>query len=197
MRIGIFCGSSAGGDAAYAEAARLVGRTLAERGIGIVYGGGRVGLMGAVADAALAHGGEVVGVIPRALVEAELAHPGVADMVVVATMHERKARMADLADAFLALPGGPGTLDEIFEQWTWAQLGIHDKACGFLNVRGYFDPLRRMIDTMATEGFARRDHADMLVFSDAITVILDRFRAYVPPPRKWRPAAAPSQPILP
>src|SRR5262245_20505069 len=132
MIIGIFCGSSAGVDPAYANAARDTGRRLARKGIEIVYGGGRVGLMGVVADAALAAGGRVTGVIPRALAEHEIAHAGLTTLHVVQTMHERKAKMAELADGFIALPGGAGTLDELFEQWTWTQLGIHRKACGIL-----------------------------------------------------------------
>lgn len=189
MIVGIFCGSSSGSDPAYADAARRTGRILAERGVGIVYGGGRVGLMGAVADGALGAGGHVIGIIPRALVDRELGHTGLSDLEIVETMHERKARMAEIADAFVALPGGAGTLEEIFEQWTWAQLGIHEKPCGFLNVNGYFDALRAMTDTMANEGFMRRDHADMLAFSDSIDVILSRFDAYAPPPRKWLPTS--------
>jgi uncharacterized protein (TIGR00730 family) len=194
MNVCIFCGSSAGSDRTYLHAARRTGRILAEQDIGIVYGGGRVGLMGAVADAAVAYGGRVIGVIPRALVEAELAHRDLSGLHVVETMHERKARMADLADAFVALPGGAGTLEEMFEQWTWAQLGIHEKACGFLNVKGYFDPLQLMIDKMAVEGFIRRDHANMLAFSNDIEVILEVFSTYAPPPRKWMPISETVQP---
>ncbi|MTJ81511.1 MAG: TIGR00730 family Rossman fold protein [Telmatospirillum sp.] len=185
MIIGIFCGSSSGSDGIYLEAARQTGRALAEQGIGIVYGGGRVGLMGAVAESALSAGGRVVGVIPRALADAELAHKGLTDLHVVGSMHERKAKMSDIADAFIALPGGPGTLEEIFEQWTWGQLWIHQKPCGLLNVNGYFDPLKAMIERMVVDGFMRRDHGDMLALSGDVGRILDHFRAYVPPPRKW------------
>lgn len=185
MKVCIFCGSHAGRDEAFLDAARRTGRILAERGVGIVYGGGRVGLMGAVADAARALGGAVIGVIPRALVEAELAHRDLTDLHVVDSMHERKAMMSELADGFIALPGGAGTLEEMFEQWTWAQLGIHEKACAFLNVRGFFDPLRLMIDRMADDGFVRRDHAEMIAFRNDIESILDYVETYRSPPPKW------------
>ena len=137
--IGIFCGSSAGEHPLYLDTARLVGRTLAQQGLALVYGGGKVGLMGAVADAALEAGGVVIGVMPRGLVEREIAHRGLTELHVVEDMHERKTKMAALADGFIALPGGAGTLEEIFEQWTWAQLGIHEKPCAFLNIKGYYD----------------------------------------------------------
>src|SRR5581483_9836985 len=139
--LAVFCGSSSGNDPRHAEGARDFGRLLAEHGIAIVYGGGRVGLMGALADAALAAGGRVVGVIPEALVARELAHPGLSELRVVASMHERKATMAELADAFVALPGGIGTLEELFEVWTWGQLGLHRKACGLLDLHGYYTSL--------------------------------------------------------
>ncbi len=154
--IGIFCGSSAGEHPLYLETARLVGRTLAQQGLALVYGGGKVGLMGAVADAALEAGGVVIGVMPRGLVEREIAHRGLTELHVVEDMHERKTKMAALADGFIALPGGAGTLEEIFEQWTWAQLGIHEKPCAFLNIKGYYDPLQAMVDNMVREGFMHR-----------------------------------------
>jgi uncharacterized protein (TIGR00730 family) len=185
MILGIFCGSSDGNDPRFGQTAFDVGRRLAGAGIGVVYGGGRVGLMGAVADGALSAGGRVIGVIPRAMVDRELAHPGLTELRVVETMHERKAEMAEIATGFVALPGGPGTLEEIFEQWTWAQLGIHDKPCGFLDVGGYFRPLRAMSDTMVGAGFMRERHAEMLVFADDIDTIVARFRAYEPPSAKW------------
>jgi len=137
MRICVFCGSSLGSDQVYADAARAAGRTLARRRIALVYGGGRVGLMGVLADAALNAGGRVIGVIPQSLLEREIQHMGLSELQVVSTMHERKTKMAELASGFIALPGGAGTLEEIFEQWTWAQLGIHHKPCGFLNTNGY------------------------------------------------------------
>lgn len=194
MILGIFCGSADGENPIYRQTALEVGRRLAADGVGIVYGGGRVGLMGAVADGALAAGGRVIGVIPRALVDRELAHPGLTEMHVVETMHERKAAMAEIADGFVALPGGAGTLDEIFEQWTWAQLGIHGKPCGFLDVGGYYRPLRAMIETMVAEGFTRARYAEMLVFADDVDAIVARFRAYAPPSAKW---TAPGETVKP
>jgi len=192
--IGVFCGSSAGSDPAYEQTARETGHVLAEAGIGIVYGGGRVGLMGTVADAAIEAGGRVVGVMPRALVDSEIAHAGLTELHVVENMHQRKARMSELATGFVALPGGAGTLEEIFEQWTWAQLGIHQKPCGFLNIKGYYDPLRTMAQKMVDEGFMKQSYADMLVFTDRLDELLDRFRNYTPPPRKWMPASEPVKP---
>lgn len=188
MRICVFCGSNSGNNEIYADAAREMGRTLAQRGVDLVYGGGRVGLMGALADAVLVDGGAVIGVIPQALVEREIQHAGLTELHVVATMHERKTKMAALADGFIALPGGAGTLEEIFEQWTWAQLGIHHKPCGFLNTNGYFDSLRKMIGHMAREGFTRPEHASMLVFDSEPAAIIDAFHDYSPPATKWREA---------
>jgi uncharacterized protein (TIGR00730 family) len=186
MRICVFCGSSAGNNRVYADAARETGTTLARMGIGLVYGGGGVGLMGVLADAALNAGGRVIGVIPRSLLEREIQHAGLSELLVVSTMHERKTKMAELADGFIALPGGAGTLEEIFEQWTWAQLGIHHKPCGFLNTNGYFDPLRKMIDQMASEGFLRPEHASMLVFHTELAAIVDAFSDYLPPVAKYQ-----------
>ncbi len=185
MDIAIFCGSSAGHNPAFAETARFVGKTLAQNNIGLVYGGGKVGLMGTVADAALQAGGRVTGIITRALLEGELGHTGLSRLEVVETMHERKQLMADLSDAFLALPGGAGTLDEMFEQWTWAQLGIHQKPCAFLNQMGYYDPLIAMSQTMVREGFMKQPYHDMLAFSEDLDELLGFFRNYTPPPRKW------------
>src|SRR5215472_15798509 len=152
MRICVFCGSSPGNDPAFVDAARATGEVLVEHDIELVYGGARVGLMGAVADAVLVAGGKTTGIMPRALVVREIAHQGLATLHIVDTMHERKTMMSDLSDGFIALPGGAGTLEEIFEQWTWAQLGIHQKPCGFLNVKGYFDPLSDMIGRSVSEG---------------------------------------------
>jgi len=174
QRICIFCGASAGRDPAYLELATEVGARLAERGIGIVYGGSRVGMMGAVADAALHRGGEVIGVIPRALVDRELAHPGVTRLRVVETLHERKAFMAELADAFAALPGGFGTLDELAEALSWAQLGLHAKPCGMLNVDGYFDGLVAFADHAVACGFLRPEHRALLAVCDTPGELLDR-----------------------
>jgi uncharacterized protein (TIGR00730 family) len=161
-RICVFCGSSAGARPAYARAAREVGAELARRGVGLVYGGGRVGLMGAVADAVLESGGEAIGVIPESLVARELAHTGLKELLVVPSMHERKARMALLANAFLALPGGYGTLDETCEALTWTQLGIQSKPCGLLNVEGYFDPLLEFLDLAVREGFLAPENRAIL-----------------------------------
>jgi len=187
MRICIFCGSSAGNDPKFAEAARATGRLLAGEGVEIVFGGGKVGLMGTVADAALAAGGRVTGIIPQSLVDSELAHPGLSDLHIVGSMHERKTMMANLSDGFIALPGGAGTLDEMFEQWTWGQLGIHAKPCGFLDVDGYFAPIRAMTATMVENGFLMPEYAAMLLFETDPAALLAGFRAYVPPPRKWLP----------
>ena len=172
--VAVFCGSSLGSDAAYGDAAAQVGRTLAERDITVVYGGGRVGLMGVVADAALSAGGRVVGVIPQSLHARELAHTGVTELHVVETMHERKLRMSELADAFLALPGGAGTLEEIAEQWTWAQLTIHAKRCGFLDVNGFWSPVRLMLDRMVAEGFVRPEQQDIVDVDDDLERLLAR-----------------------
>jgi uncharacterized protein (TIGR00730 family) len=181
----IFCGSSPGRDPIYLETATATGQALAKAGITIVYGGGKVGLMGAVADAALAAGGHVVGVIPRALVEREIGHTGLSQLHVVETMHERKTMMAQLSDGFVALPGGAGTLEELFEEWTWAQLGIHQKPCGLLNVKDYFAPLLAMIDRMVAEGFTITAYAEMLIIETKVEELLRRFATYHPPPRKW------------
>lgn len=171
--VAVFCGSSNGSSPAYAEAARLTGRTLAERGIDVVYGGGHVGLMGAVADAALEAGGRVIGVIPRQLDDRELAHHGLTELHVVESMHERKQVMADLSDAFIALPGGAGTLEEIAEQWTWAQLTIHAKPSGFLDVDGFWAPMQAMLHTMVTQGFVRAEQSGIVSFRDDLDDLLD------------------------
>jgi len=162
----IYCGSSSGTDPVYVERARAFGSSLAQRGITLIYGGGKVGLMGTVADAVLAGGGRVVGVIPRQLVELEVAHQGLSEIQVVDTMHQRKTRMFELADAFVALPGGFGTLDEMFEMLTWSQLGLHEYPCAFLDVRGYFTPLRGMMDHMVGEGFVRAEQRAQIWFGD-------------------------------
>lgn len=182
----MFCGSSPGSRPVYGETAARLGRLLAERGLGLVYGGGSVGLMGIAADAALAAGGEVVGVIPHALVLREVGHTGLTDLRVVGTMHERKALMAELSDGFLALPGGIGTLEEWFEAWTWGQLGLHGKPFGMLNVAGYFDPLLAMLDHMVGERFLRDTHRAMVLVDDDPERLLDRMAAYTPPRvEKW------------
>ncbi len=183
--IAVFCGSSMGFDPIYRQSASAVGRALARNGIELVYGGGKVGLMGVLADSVLAEGGVVTGVVPKALVERELAHGGLSKLHIVPSMQLRKALMADLADAFVALPGGGGTLDEIIEQWTWAQLGIHLKPCAFLDVNQFYAPLQTMLSQFVAEGFTPRERADMLIFSCHIDDILERFRGYVPPRKKW------------
>ena len=164
------------------------GTLLAQAGVTVVYGGGRVGLMGAVADAALAAGGKVVGVMPADLVSQEIAHTGLSELRVVNSMHERKWAMAELADGFLCLPGGPGTFEEIFEQWTWALLGFHAKPCGFVNIEGYYEPLRATVANMVSHGFLAAQYGEMLIYEDTTEKALARFEAYVPPPPKWNVA---------
>jgi uncharacterized protein (TIGR00730 family) len=182
----VFCGSNAGVDPAYVEAAKAAGRTLAERGLRVVYGGAHVGMMGALADAAMAAGGEVVGVIPRQIVDLEVAHNGVRDLRVVGSMHERKALMADLADAFVALPGGIGTLEELFEVFTWAHLGLHRKPLGLLDVADYYAPLEAMLDHAVEQRFLRPQTRAMLVREHSLEALLERFGAWEPPAgAKW------------
>ncbi len=181
QRLGIYCGSSAGVRPAYAEAARATGRLLAERGIGVVFGGGSVGMMGLVADAALEAGGEVIGVIPHALAAREVDHTGLTALHKVETMHERKALMAELADGFVALPGGIGTLEELMEVWTWMQLGIHRQPVGLLNVAGYFDGLLAFVDHAVAEGFVRPAHRDLLLVAETPAALLDALDGWQPP----------------
>ncbi len=179
-RVCVYCGSSPGINPEYAESARALGTRLAERGHGLVYGGGHVGVMGVIADAVLAAGGEVIGIIPQRLVDAEVAHLGLSRLEVVDSMHERKARMAELSDAFIALPGGFGTLDELFEILTWAQLGLHGKPCGLLNVGGYYTSLVQWIDHAVSEGFVRAPHRDLVMLDDDMERLLDRLAAHEP-----------------
>ena len=181
----MYCGSAPGADPAFLDEAVQAGTLIARQGLTLVYGGGRVGLMGAVADAALAAGGKVVGVMPADLVNQEIGHTGLTELKVVKSMHERKWAMAELADGFLCLPGGPGTFEEIFEQWTWALLGFHAKPCGFVNVKGYYEPLRKTVQHMADNGFLAQQYVDMLVYADTTAAAIEAFRAYVPPPPKW------------
>ena len=180
-RVCVFAGSSAGARPTYAAAARALGAALCRRGLGVVYGGGSVGLMGVLADAMLAGGGEVIGVIPDGLATRELAHPGVTEMRVVGSMHERKATMAALADAFVALPGGLGTLEETLEILTWSQLGIHAKPIGALDVEGYWNGLQRLLAHAVEEGFVRPEHAALLLFGSVPDELLDRLAAWRPP----------------
>ncbi|HEX4964543.1 MAG TPA: TIGR00730 family Rossman fold protein [Thermoanaerobaculia bacterium] len=185
-RICVFCGSNPGADPRYAEAAAGFGRALAGRGLTLVYGGGRVGLMGVVADATLAAGGRAIGVIPRSLATRELAHEGLTELKVVGSMHERKAAMAGLAGAFVALPGGIGTLEEWFEVWTWGQLGIHSKPCGLLNVAGYYDPLLSFLDHAVAQHFLRAEHRAMALVDERAESLLDRLATWQPPRvAKW------------
>ena len=185
-RICVFAGSNSGAKVEYAAAARELGRVLAHRQLGSVYGGARVGLMGALADAALSGGGHVIGVIPEALVAKEVAHKGLSELRVVKSMHERKAMMADLADGFVALPGGWGTAEEFFEVLTWAQLGFHRKPCGLLNVDGYFDQLLSFVDHCVDEGFVRREQRSMILVSDSPNELLDGMAVYkAPVVEKW------------
>jgi uncharacterized protein (TIGR00730 family) len=186
MRICVFCGSSPGRSSDFTAMARRLGALLAERGIGLVYGGGNVGLMGVVADAVLERNGEVIGVIPRALVDRELAHASLSQLVVVDTMHERKQKMHDLSDGFIALPGGFGTLDELFEALTWGQLGMHAKPCGLLDVGDFWAPLRAFIERQVQEEFVRPHHAMMLLHNNSPEGLLDAFARYrAPDVQKW------------
>ena len=180
MRICVFCGSSAGRSLAYGEAAAAFGALLAREGIGLVYGGGRVGLMGAVAEAAQAAGGEVIGVIPEALATREVAHFGLQDLRGVGSMHERTALMSDLSDAFVALPGGIGTFEELFEMWTWAQLGLHPKPVALLDVQGFYGGLTQFLDHVAEEGFLRAPHRALLLVERDPIALLARLRSHRP-----------------
>jgi uncharacterized protein (TIGR00730 family) len=177
----VFCGASSGNDPRYAAAAAATGERLANRGIRLVFGGGRRGLMGAVADAALAAGGEVIGVIPQGLVDRELAHTGLTELRIVATLHERKAFMAELADAFIALPGGLGTLEELAEVLSWAQLELHAKPIGLLDVGSYFEALDAFLDHALAEGFVAERHRRLLLRDDDVDWLLDRFATWTPP----------------
>ena len=186
QRIVVFCGSSPGRRPAYVEAARDLGRLLATRGIGIVYGGASIGLMGALADAALAAGGEVIGVIPQRLFPAEIPHAGLSQLRIVETMHERKALMAELSDAVIALPGGTGTLDELFEMFTWSQLGLHRQPIGLLDVEGYWQPLVAMMDHMVQERFISAAHRDTLLVARDAEALLAGLQSVAPPDGgKW------------
>ncbi len=181
-RLCVFCGSRTGATGAHQRETRELARLLVERGIGLVYGGGRVGLMGVLADAVLDAGGEVVGVIPVQLERREVAHDGVSAMEVVESMHERKARMAELSDGFVMLPGGYGTLDEFFEMATWAQLGFQAKPLGILNVDGFFDDLILFLDRLTTEGYVPRKHRDLVLVEYTSPALLDRMGAFAPGP---------------
>jgi uncharacterized protein (TIGR00730 family) len=185
-RICVFCGSSPGVRPEYADAARAMGRALAEQGLALVYGGGRVGLMGIVADAVMQAGGQAIGVIPEALMRREVGHEALTELHVVASMHERKALMADLSDGFIAMPGGYGTFEEFCEVITWSQLGIHPKPCGLLNVAGYYAPLLAMFDHAVAEGFVRAQHRALVLEAAEPAALLDALRTFRPPStEKW------------
>ena len=182
----VYCGSSPGKSPRYREAARDLGHEMVARGLDLVYGGAGIGVMGAVADAVLERGGAVTGVIPYSLSTKEVAHDGLTELIVVSSMHERKAKMADLADAFVALPGGWGTCEEIFEMLTWAQLGFHEKPCGLLNVAGYYDSLFAFLEHAVVERFVREEYRPMMIMEDDPAALLDRFAVYqAPRVRKW------------
>jgi len=186
QRICVYCGSSPGHRPAYREEAGRLGRVMARRGLGLVYGGASVGVMGAVADAVLAEGGQAIGVIPSSLATREVAHDGLSELIVVSSMHERKAKMAELSDGFIALPGGWGTFEEIFEMLTWAQLGFHEKPCALLDVEGYYGDLFRFLEKALAEGFVRPEHQQMILMDDDPERLLDRFAAYrAPRVKKW------------
>ncbi|MEF2072164.1 TIGR00730 family Rossman fold protein [Consotaella aegiceratis] len=186
QRLCVFCGSSFGVDSAYLSVAQALGRLLVEEGIELVYGGGSVGLMGGIADAVLEAGGRVTGVIPQALFDKEVGHRNLTDLRIVGSMHERKALMAELSDGFVAMPGGIGTFEELFEVWTWAQLGYHAKPCSLLNVNGYYDGLSGFLDNVAASQFMKPIHRDMLIVEDEPKALLDRLKSYQPPAvSKW------------
>ena len=187
QRLCVFCGSSFGTRQEFQAAAKRFGRLLADEGIELVYGGGSVGLMGALADAVQAEGGKIIGVIPQALVNAEIAHKNLTDLRIVRSMHERKQLMSDLADAFVALPGGFGTFEELLEIVTWAQLGIHAKPIGVLNVAGYYDPLFALIERAVMHGFISRAHVELLTLDQDAAALIEKLRRHEPRPpvRKW------------
>jgi uncharacterized protein (TIGR00730 family) len=180
QRICVYAGSNPGRDPAYAETAAELARELTRRGIGVVYGGGKVGLMGILADAAMEAGGEVIGVMPQDLIDREIGHQGITDLRVVGSMHERKALMADLSEGFIALPGGAGTLEELIEIYTWSQLGLHRHPMGVLNVGGYYDALAGLLDHAVAEGFLRERHRSAMQFADTPQQLLDAFEGWKP-----------------
>ncbi|AYK06629.1 TIGR00730 family Rossman fold protein [Brevibacillus laterosporus] len=180
-RLAVFCGSSNGASSAYREGAVQLGKELAKRGISLVYGGASVGIMGTVADTVLEEGGEVIGVMPKLLIEREISHQHVTKLFIVESMHERKAKMAELADGFIALPGGPGTLEEFFEVFTWAQIGIHQKPLGLLNINHYYDPLLALFDHMVTEQFLQAKYRSMSIVDSDAKALLDKFETYQAP----------------
>ncbi|MBB1150369.1 MULTISPECIES: TIGR00730 family Rossman fold protein [unclassified Myroides] len=186
MRYTVFCGSSAGSKVEYMASAKALGAALAKKQIGVVYGGAKVGLMGAIADGALSHGGEVIGVLPHFLADVELGHTGLTSLYHVDTMHERKAKMDELSDGIIALPGGYGTLEEFFEVLTWGQLGLHKKPIALYNVAGFYNPLMLMIDSMVEQGFLKKENKEMIIISDDIDALLQQMIQYeAPKVGKW------------
>jgi uncharacterized protein (TIGR00730 family) len=186
MNLCIFCGSTVGARASYTEAAQRLGTLMARRGIGLVYGGGNVGLMGVIADAVMSAGGSAIGVMPRNLIAREIGHAGITELRVVDTMHQRKALMADLSSGFIALPGGYGTFDEFFEVVTWTQLGLHRKGCGLLNIDGYYDPFVAMLDRAVTEGFIKPENRSLVLDDSSPDRLLDRVLAFhAPATEQW------------
>ncbi|MEI5909087.1 TIGR00730 family Rossman fold protein [Bacillus spongiae] len=182
--IAVFCGSSNGTSELYIQGARKLGKELAKRNITLVYGGASVGIMGAVADSVLEEGGKVIGVMPGFLDNREISHKNLSELIIVDSMHERKAKIAELADGFMALPGGPGTLEEFFEVFTWAQLGLHQKPCGLLNINHYYDPLIALFNHMSDEEFLHKKYRTMAIVEEDPMRILDKFNAYEPPTLK-------------
>lgn len=186
MRYTVFCGSSSGTKDVFLEQAFLLGEQLVKHNIGLVYGGAKVGLMGAVADGVLSQGGEVIGVLPTFLGDVELGHKGLTELIIVETMHERKAKMDELSDGIIAMPGGYGTLEEFFEMLTWAQLGLHQKPVALLNIDGFYNPLLQMADNMVNNGFLKQVNRDMIVVADNIKELLEKMEAYEAPKEgKW------------
>ncbi|MCF1423039.1 TIGR00730 family Rossman fold protein [Mangrovimonas futianensis] len=185
-RVSVFCGSSLGNDAIYKQEAFQLGKTLAQKGIGLVYGGAHIGLMGAVADGALSESGEVIGVIPNFLRSKEIAHEGISELILTDTMHQRKSKMNDLCDGVIVLPGGFGTLDEYFEMLTWGQLGLHQKPLGILNTNGYYNHLINHVETMAQEGFLSEDNKSMVIIESEINILFETMASYQSPKTgKW------------
>lgn len=186
QKVAVYCGSSPGNSPVYAEAARLLADTLVAQSIGLVYGGSSKGIMGVIANRVMELGGTVIGIIPQSLVDKEVAHDDISELIIVSSMHERKAAMVEQSDAFIAMPGGTGTLEEIIETVTWAQLQFHDKPCGLLNVDGYFNHLLAFLDSAVSEGFLRAGHRQILQTDSNPTALLEKFRAYTPPVvEKW------------
>ncbi|CAG8998320.1 MAG: Putative cytokinin riboside 5'-monophosphate phosphoribohydrolase [Candidatus Celerinatantimonas neptuna] len=185
MKVAVFCGSSLGDSPVFRDAAIRLGKYLAKQKIDLVYGGSQVGLMGIIADTVLEQRGCVYGVIPEKLKDKELAHTGLTELIIVSDMHQRKAKMAELSDAFIAMPGGAGTLEEISEAWTWAQLGYHTKPCCFYNIDGFFSPLLDMFHKMVTHQFMKVDYTDMLINEDQPEALITSIRNYRPPQKKW------------